>query len=160
MEERGEKVVERIECTVTVGIDAYIPESYIRSANQRIEAYKKISLIRNEGDLYDITDELLDRYGETPKPVSSLLKISLLRARGSDAGMTKIELKNGTFFLYPEKFQPMPWVELGRRGYKVQLVPGKAPCASVKGLREPQLDSIAALLKEYLQLTAKDDLKS
>lgn len=160
LEERGEKVVERIECTVTVGIDAYIPESYIRSANQRIEAYKKISLIRNEGDLYDITDELLDRYGETPKPVSSLLKISLLRARGSDAGMTKIELKNGTFLLYPEKFQPMPWVELGRRGYKVQLVPGKTPCASVKGLREPQLDSIAALLKEYLQLTAKDDLKS
>lgn len=160
LEEKGEKVEERIECAITVGIDAYIPENYIRNANQRIEAYKKISLIRGEGDLYDITDELLDRYGETPKPVSSLLKISLLRARGSDAGMTKIELKNGTVFLYPDKFQPMPWVELGRKGYKVQLVPGKTPCASVKGLKEPVLDSISVLLKDYLQLTAKEDLKS
>lgn len=160
LEEKGEKVVERIECTVSVGIDAYIPESYIRNANQRIEAYKKISLIRNDGDLYDITDELLDRYGETPKAVSNLLRISLLRARGSDAGMTKIELKSGTVFLYPEKFRPMPWVELGRMGYKVQLVPGKIPCASVKGLKEPMLDSIALVLKEYLQLCEKQDLQS
>ncbi len=154
LEEKGEKVAERIECNVNIGIDAYIPESYIKNANQRIEAYKKISLIRNEGDLYDITDELLDRYGDMPRPVSSLLKISLLRARGSDAGMSKLEVKNGTVFFYPEKFQPMPWVELGRKGYKVQLVPGKLPCASVKGGKEPFIDFVAGLLKEYLQLTS------
>ena len=70
LEEKGESPVKKTECTVDMSISAYIPESYIKSPVQRIDVYKKISLVENVEDTVDIVDELLDRYGELPKPVA------------------------------------------------------------------------------------------
>ncbi len=151
LEEKGETAVKTVECTINAGIDAYIPEKYIRSSNHRMEAYKKISLIRSQADLYDITDELLDRYGDPPKPVSNLLKISLLRALGSQAGISKIELKGNTALFYPEQFDLKPWIALGKKNYSVQVIPGKVPCVSMKTEKASALDSTAEALKLYLQ---------
>ena len=39
LEERGEKPKERADCTINVGRDSYIPESYISDAAQRIDIY-------------------------------------------------------------------------------------------------------------------------
>ena len=42
LEEKGMKPKEKIECVINIGRDCYIPESYIPSAAQRIDIYKKI----------------------------------------------------------------------------------------------------------------------
>ena len=152
LEEKGHTTVKTVECTINAGIDAYIPEKYVRSSNHRMEAYKKISLIRSQADLYDITDELLDRYGDPPKPVSNLLKISLLRALGSQAGITKIELKGNTALFYPEQFDLKLWIALGKKNYSVQMIPGKTPCVSLKVEKAAALDTTTEALKLYLQL--------
>ena len=152
LEEKGQTTVKTVECTISVGIDAYIPEKYVRSSNHRMEAYKKISLIRSQADLYDITDELLDRYGDPPKPVSNLLKISLLRALGSQAGISKIELKGNTALFYPEQFDLKPWIALGKKNYSVQVIPGKTPCVSLKVDKASAPDTTSEALKLYLQL--------
>lgn len=152
LEEKGQATVKTVECTVNAGIDAYIPEKYVRSSNHRMEAYKKISLIRSQADLYDITDELLDRYGDPPRPVSNLLKISLLRALGSQAGISKIELKGGTVLFYPEQFDLKPWIALGKNNYSVQIIPGKTPCVSMKVDKAAAPDVASEALKLYLQL--------
>ncbi len=152
LEEKGQTAVKTVECTVNAGIDAYIPEKYVRSSNHRMEAYKKISLIRSQADLYDITDELLDRYGDPPKSVSNLLKISLLRALGAQSGINKIELKGNTVLFYPEHFDLKPWIALGKKNYSVQIIPGKTPCVSMKVDKAPPLDSSTEALKLYLTL--------
>ncbi|HQC36623.1 MAG TPA: helicase-related protein, partial [Bacillota bacterium] len=72
LEEKGAVVEEKKECTVNIKVSAYIPDKYIQNSNQRIDAYKKISGIENEDDLLDITDELLDRWGDLPSEVSNL----------------------------------------------------------------------------------------
>ena len=152
LEEKGEKTIKTVECTINAGVDAYIPEQYIRSSNHRMEAYKKISLIRSQADLYDITDELLDRYGDPPKSVTNLLKISLLRALGSQAGITKIELKGNTVLFYPEQFDLLSWIALGKKNFSVQVIPGKTPCISMKVDKALSLEMTSEALKLYIQL--------
>ncbi len=98
-EERGEAAEIKPECLVDVKIDAFIPETYISNQAQRISCYKKIALIRNEDDAYDVTDELIDRYGEPPKPVHGLIEVAQLRNMAQNVGITEIiQNKDGICF--------------------------------------------------------------
>ncbi len=102
LEEKGEKKQEKCDCTVDLGKSAYIPESYISMSGARIEAYKKIAAIESKEDADEVTDELLDRYGEPPKAVLTLIWISSLRARGEKLRIKRIENKSGRLNIYPE----------------------------------------------------------
>ena len=58
---------------------AHIPESYISDLNQRLEIYRRIADVRTRDDALDVTDELIDRFGEPPQSVNGLIEIALLR---------------------------------------------------------------------------------
>lgn len=102
LEEKGEVTAKKCECTVDLGMNAYIPESYISMPGARIEAYKKIAAIEDRVDADDVTDELLDRYGEMPKAVTTLIWISCVRATGEKLRIKRIEAKGGRLNVYPE----------------------------------------------------------
>ena len=102
LEEKGETTAKKCECTVDLGMNAYIPESYISMPGARIEAYKKIAAIEGRADADDVTDELLDRYGEMPKAVTTLIWISCVRATGEKLRIKRIEAKSGRLNVYPE----------------------------------------------------------
>ena len=105
LEERGEKPPERRECSVTVAVSAYLPDSYVRESAQRMALYKRIALIRNREDMEDMIDELSDRYGDLPKPAVSLLHIALARALGEACGITAIredEAAHAVYFTQPQ----------------------------------------------------------
>ena len=102
-EERGETAEIKPECLVDVKIDAFIPESYISNQAQRISCYKRIALIRNEDDAYDVTDELLDRYGDPPKPVLGLIEVAQIRNLAQNAGITEIMQNKDGLNFYTEK---------------------------------------------------------
>lgn len=77
---KGEKPdTQTTECLVDIRIGAHIPEDYIESLAQRIDIYKKIASIENEADALDITDELIDRFGDPPEAVKGLIDVSLLQ---------------------------------------------------------------------------------
>ena len=98
-EQRGEKTVKQPECLVDVKVDAYIPEDYISNQAQRISCYKRIALIRSEDDAYDVTDELIDRYGDIPAPVEGLIEVAQIRNSAQQLGITEItQGKNGISF--------------------------------------------------------------
>src|SRR5699024_2971985 len=93
---KGEKDdMEDFETTIDVMIDAFIPATYVRNEMQKLELYKRIASIESEEEYADMTDELLDRYGEPPASVLNLLKISLLKSKAHEAHITQIEQKNG-----------------------------------------------------------------
>lgn len=109
LEEKGEKIPERKECKIDIPLDAYLPDTYINSSAGRMEMYKKIALIETEEDLEDITDELIDRYGEFGKPVKNLVHISLIRHMAERAGMNLVKYENGEIRIYAEKFDIARW---------------------------------------------------
>ena len=163
IEEKGEQVKEKTECTVEFGVDAFIPESYIAGASQRIDAYRKISLIENSDDWSDVCDELTDRYGDTPAPVNNLLLISLLRARGADNGMSKIVYKGTSVLFYPEKFNAPVAARLAASfNGKLLISFGGTPYMSLRtGSAKPQqvLRDCVALLDGYALLTEQHQEK-
>ncbi len=93
LEEKGIQKYVIPECAVEFNINAYIPEYYIKSSNQRIDAYKKISLIEEKRDMMDVYDELMDRFGKIPPETENLLKISLIRVLGGLCGFSRLVKK-------------------------------------------------------------------
>ncbi len=55
--------------------------------------YKRIAGINDLDSLRDVQDELIDRYGDIPKPVQTLLDISLLKSEAESIGLTSVTVK-------------------------------------------------------------------
>ena len=87
---------EELVTSVDFNVDAFIPESYIRSHNQRIDVYKKIAIISEDADVSEITDEIIDRYGEPPKQVMNLIQIALIKAIANSVGIVDVNAKRTT----------------------------------------------------------------
>ncbi len=155
LEERGEKLPEKKECTVTVAVSAYLPDSYIRHAAQRMALYKRIALIRNRDDMEDMIDELTDRYGDLPKPALSLLYIALARALAEACDVTAIRQEGNTVYFAQEKLDIDIWSELSDllKG-RLRFAGGRGDAAIKLQLRqgEDMLGIIHRIFEKYLSL--------
>ncbi len=77
--QRGESVQPEIVSTVDINVDAYIPATYIQNHNQRVDIYKKIASIQEQSDLYEVEEEIEDRYGDLIQPIKNLTQIALIK---------------------------------------------------------------------------------
>ncbi len=99
-EEKGEEPEKQLECVVDIKMSAHIPERYISSLPQRLSAYRRIAAIKTQEDVLDVTDELLDRYGDLPDVVNDLIQVSYLKNQAAELGITEISEQNGRLLLY------------------------------------------------------------
>lgn len=104
-EEQGEVDVHKEECLVDIHIDAFIPESYISNQAQRVDCYRKIARIQTEEDSFDITDELIDRYGDPPKSVLGLIDVARLRNMASAVNIVEITQNGDLLKFFVSKFE-------------------------------------------------------
>lgn len=135
LEEKGEEVKKPLpECAVDIRCDAFLSKSYIASAPQRMDMYKRIARVENADDYDDIIDELCDRYGEPNASAVNLCRIAWIRAIGRTCGITKIEEKDGSVRLYTTKMNAKAVQMLAATyptlGVKVML--GQAPFITMK----------------------------
>ena len=77
---KGEVVEESFETSIDIELDAYIPNGYIANEYQKLDIYKRIAAIENEEEKDEMLDELIDRFGEPPRPVQNLLLVAQLKA--------------------------------------------------------------------------------
>ncbi|MCF0146471.1 MAG: DEAD/DEAH box helicase, partial [Eubacterium sp.] len=89
-EAKGEKPKEDFETVIDLNVSAFIPPEYIPDEKQKLDMYKRISGILNEEESEDILDELVDRFGDPPRSVRSLVTISLIKARMHTAWIEEI----------------------------------------------------------------------
>ena len=90
-EARGLTVDTDFETVVDLNIDAFIPPDYIPDEFQKLDFYKRIAGITGEADFEDLSDEMMDRFGELPKAVQNLLKIADLKAAAHRASVTEVK---------------------------------------------------------------------
>ncbi|MBQ6893813.1 MAG: transcription-repair coupling factor [Clostridia bacterium] len=151
LEEKGEKLPERVECKIDIPLDAYIPDTYVYSSSGRMEMYKKIALIETEEDLEDITDELIDRFGEFGKPVKNLINISLIRHMAQRADITLVKFENNEIRIFADKFDIARWssvaYELDNRVRFVTSIKTYVSCKLKKG--EDVLKVLIKIFKAY-----------
>ena len=112
LEEKGEKLPEKIETTISLKCDAYIPEKYVSYSSQRMELYKKIANIETPEDRDDIIDEMIDRYGDIPAQTQNLLTVALVRAAAIRCAITSVVEDASEVKIYPSAFNIEIWSDL------------------------------------------------
>jgi transcription-repair coupling factor (superfamily II helicase) len=91
LKEKGETREEEVVTEINIPLDAYIPETYIDDPTQKLLTYKRLSKIRDEVELKDMEEELKDRYGPIPEPLSNLMQIISLKCFLTRASVKKLE---------------------------------------------------------------------
>ncbi len=87
---KGEKKTETDDVLVKVALDAYVPDTFVATSEERMVVYKRISTILSLEEMEKVKLELVQTYGEIPKVVESLIKISLARQLAKKIGAVEI----------------------------------------------------------------------
>lgn len=152
---KGEPKQEYFETTVDLNINAYIPDFYIKNQQQRMEMYKKIAVISNQSDYYNIQEELEDRYGNLPKSVQSLLDVVLLKAYAHDLGVLSIAQKSNSILLQLKadaNIEPELITSLIANGKgKYLFTAGASPYITILMKKEEKESTILSNIKILLQ---------
>ena len=154
LEERGEEKKIETECAADLTLNANIPERYVASPEQRMDLYRRIAAIRTNDDASDLMDEMIDRYGEPPKPVLALLDVALLRSAAAKAGVSDITQKKDALRFTLAVFRPEALVQvcgLAKYKFRLTLSAGETPMLTLK------LKPGADVLETALELV--EDLK-
>lgn len=97
--------------SIDLSINAYIPETYIKSEAEKLSWYKRIAAIETEEEYEDMIEELTDRYGDPPKPLLSLMDVALLREEAHQAGSFPLNKKEARFSSPMNPHRPKSAVE-------------------------------------------------
>jgi transcription-repair coupling factor (superfamily II helicase) len=89
---RGDAEPELGEVRIELPIDAHLPHDYVPSERLRLEMYKRLAEVRSDDDVRLLHEEMLDRYGNPPAPVTSLLQVARFRARARQAGISEVTM--------------------------------------------------------------------
>ncbi len=155
----GNPVLPIPEPTIELNIDAYLTGDYISDAMHKIEIYQRIAAVRQEEHLTELIDELVDRFGEPPVPVTNLLGVARIKNLARRLGVRSISERAGRVEII---FNDRPDVADGGLMNAKNLFPGKL--AFVPGppetmrLATPRLTLplIDALTKLFLVLTGME----
>jgi transcription-repair coupling factor (superfamily II helicase) len=133
-ERRGETPAAKAEdCLIDLQIEAHIPESYISSLADRLDIYRKIASLKTSDDHMDLTDELIDRFGDPPRSIEGLITVSMVRNKAAAAGVTEITQKNGIMLFYVKSAEPENISRLvARYKRRVTINSGAKPHIAVK----------------------------
>ena len=111
-EAKGEKEPVKIDTVVDIPVPASISTHYIPRESERLSMYKRIALIETRDDLYDVQDELIDRYGDIPEDTANLLNIALIKADCSRAGVTQLRIRDKEVRFVFDKQAPIDGAKL------------------------------------------------
>ena len=153
LEARGIEVPARAECSADLAVAANIPDRYIPSQEQRMDIYRRIALIRTEEEADDLTDELIDRFGDPPPGVNALIHVALLRGEAGKAGVTDISQKQGYLKFTLRDFDMEKLSALyARPEYKgrLRVEAGSKPCVSLRIKAKGRvIDEARAFVREW-----------
>ena len=100
-EMKGMPVKEEIDVQIDLDATCYIPDSYISDSSQKIEMYQDIALCKNEEDIQNVIDEMIDRFGTMPKEIENLIEIARIKILCKKLKISKIQGKrNFALFMF------------------------------------------------------------
>lgn len=150
---QGIEVREEIDVQIDIRISSYISDEYISNSSQKIEMYQDIALCKTEGDIQNVIDEMIDRFGPMPEEVNNLLEVARIKELCKKAGIIKVAQKQqNVVFNFDEKIFNMQLVDKLVKLYKneIKFSPGKEPYITYK-ITENADAVIIKKIKEFLK---------
>ena len=117
---KGEAPPEHVEITVDLPVDAHIPADYVAKESLRLEAYRRLAGAETDGEVDDIRQEWVDRYGPVPEGAEALLAVAALRVQARRLGITEISVTKGDGFGGPKFVAVLAPVQL-RQSAQIRL---------------------------------------
>jgi transcription-repair coupling factor (superfamily II helicase) len=69
----------RIEVDINLPGDAFLPPEYVSDLRLKIDLYRRLTRVSRYDELEEFRSELIDRFGEPPRPVERLLDLAELK---------------------------------------------------------------------------------
>ena len=88
---KGQQVEEPPSVTVSIGLDALLPEGYVPSLEQRMEVYRQIGRTAELEGVRIVERGMRDRFGPLPEEARSLLLEAEIRILAGQAGIDSIQ---------------------------------------------------------------------
>lgn len=86
---------EQTETLLELEYTGFIPDSYITNPQIKMEIYKKIAAVTDEGEFDAVLGEMSDRFGPIPDEVSSLLALAEIRIICKKLSISSIRERQG-----------------------------------------------------------------
>jgi transcription-repair coupling factor (superfamily II helicase) len=117
---RGEPVEERAPVSLHLGVEMKIPESYMPEIGDRLGLYKRLSALRDPGDVDRIEAETEDRWGHLGPSGRNLFDMTRLRIACERSGVKSVDVVGDVLQVrFAEAARPDPGrviALVGRRG--------------------------------------------
>lgn len=159
---KGEKIENSNDVMVKIAIDAFIPDEYIATSEDRMIAYKRISAISSIEEIEKIKKELVEAYGKIPVQVESLIDVAFTRKLAQKLNAIEILSFGAEVDIIFDKKERITESELiAEAVYKFRMncsidVTNKP---MIKFLKEKTCRENFEVLKKFLLLTQKLDKK-
>lgn len=150
-EMQGVKVEEEKDVQIDMNISSFIPDEYIENSSQKIEIYQDIALSKDEEDLIEVTDEIIDRYGMMPQEVENLIEIARIKRLCKESNILKIvQRKERAVFYFDAQNFDMEIVDSLIKEYRnlIKFSPGREPYITLV-LGTTSEEKIIAKVKQF-----------
>ncbi len=84
-----------------VNVDAYVPPDYIPYEQAKVDVHRRIAGAREVADLMLLREELEDRFGELPDPLSNLILLQQARIKLGQSGAQAVTFRGGRLAVTP-----------------------------------------------------------
>ncbi|HEX2473513.1 MAG TPA: transcription-repair coupling factor, partial [Lacipirellulaceae bacterium] len=85
---------ESVEVIIDLPGEAYLPRGYVPDMRAKVDLYRRLARLTTEAAVDDFANELVDRFGLLPDPVSHLLELARLRIWAHAWGVQEIRLED------------------------------------------------------------------
>ena len=82
-----------IDPAINLPVEAYIDKNFIPDSMHKIEIYQRLAVVKDEKEIDDLIDEIIDRFGEPTEPVINLLNIARVKVLAKKIGVKTLGLK-------------------------------------------------------------------
>ena len=133
-EMKGIEVEPDNDIQIDLNVTSYIPDEYISDSSQKIEIYQNIALCKNEKDIENVVDEIIDRFGDMPSELENLLDIARIKYLSKPFYITKIASKKTSvvFTFEQSKFKIDVIKIVDKYKNKVKFQPGVKPMITLE----------------------------
>lgn len=105
---KGEKIETTAPAIVDINVTAYIPDEWVGSGEQKMIEYKRLSDVKTQLELDNITQEWHDRFSKPPESVQNLIKLIKIRLAATLAKITVIRETQENIRIYTP-YNQMEW---------------------------------------------------
>ena len=160
-EMQGVPVIQEKDIQIDINLSSYIPDSFIEDGAQKIEIYQDIALCRNEQNIEDVIDEIIDRYGSMPQEVENLIEIARIKVLARKANVIKLTQKEKSVVLNLDKDniridENIVNNLVNKYGARLRFSPGVEPYVTLK-IDEKDKKKLIQEIKELLESITVDE---